>query len=548
VTAGAQPVAIAGDALQSELPAGKSANGLDLSGLGTIMVPSSMPVLEQMLNHALSHSGPCLLTLSEHDYAPAELPARPVFPGKADLLADGNALVLLAVGQAVAPALSAARELTVEGVSTAVIDVRFLRPLDGRTLLASLEPAQAIVLLDDPSTPSGFVDLLLEFYEAHRLTPPLLYMPAPIVRGRLDASDRQKTSTREIVEQCQQFLEVVHTRAESLPGSASNWEHVADLPGLDVGQAKDAVQRVLSRRLSDELSLWATVYEEVGNRGEYLWKWCREGVELTTLPCVAPSLLEHGGDTKVLSIILCVLLDDIADKHGNLAFLETLIDIVEHGRFQARSALGPDECRYAEVTCRLSEIYRRRLQDYPCFEAFEELLQYDLIQFSNTLRYSHLLNRQLSLLNMAEHDLYLPHNMHMMSFATIDLMCSPEFKVEDLGHLREAVWHGQCMGRIGNLLSTWRREIGQRDFTSGVFARAVAEGDLTIGDLRDGDPRDLEAAICRGRHEQYFFDRWHHHRQRLRASLAKVRSVQIQGLLEGHERFFQLHLASRGRI
>ena len=210
--------------------------------------------------------------------------------------------------------------------------------------------------------------------------------------------------------------------------------------------------------------------------------------------------------------------------------------------------MGPDERRYAEVTFRLSEIYRRRLQAYPRFEAFEELLQYDLIQFSNTLRYSHLLNRQLSLLNMAEHDLYLPHNMHMMSFATIDLMCSPEFQVEDLGQLREAVWHGQCMGRIGNLLSTWRREIVQRDFTSGVFARAVAEGDLTIGDLRDGDPRDLEAAICRGRHEQYFFDRWHHHRQRLRASLAKIRSVQIQGLLEGHERFFKLHLASRGRI
>ncbi len=76
----------------------------------------------------------------------------------------------------------------------------------------------------------------------------------------------------------------------------------------------------------------------------------------------------------------------------------------------------------------------------------------------------------------------------------------------------------------------------------------MAEGDLTIDDLRDGDPHDLEAAICRGGHEHYFFDRWHHHRQHLRASLAKVRSVQIQGIVEGHERFFQLHLASRGRI
>jgi len=404
------------------------------------------------------------------------------------------------------------------------------------------------VLLDDPSTPSSFVELLIEFYESHHLSPPLLFMPAPLLPGYRDTGERARAATREIVEQCQQFLEVVHAHSESIPGTASGTSPIAELPAADAIEARDAVQRVLSRQLSDELSLWATVYEEVGNRDQYLWKWCQEGVELTTLPCVAPQWQDHAADTKVLSIILCVLLDDIADKHGNLAFLETLIDIVEQGRFEPRSALGPDERRYAEVTCRLSKVYRQRLQEYPYFEAFKELLQYDLIQFSNTLRYSHLLNRQLSLLNMAEHDLYLPHNMHMMSFATIDLMCSPDFRVEDLGHVREAVWHGQCMGRIGNLLSTWRREIKQRDFTSGVFARAVAEGDLTIEDLREGDPGDLEAAICRGRHEQYFFDRWHHHRGRLRASLAKVRSVQVQSLLEGHERFFKLHLASRGRI
>ncbi len=452
---------------KDEFSSGEFLNGLTT---GTIMVPSSAPVLEQMLGHAFNHPGPCLLALSKHDYAPAELPARPVFMGKADLLTDGSAVVLLAVGQAVAPRLAAARELTVEGISTAVIDVRFLRPLDGRTLLASLEPAQAVVLLDDPSTPSGFVDLLLEFYEAHRLTPPLLFMPAPL------ASGHQRTFTREIVERCQQFLEVVHARAESLPGTASNWDHVAEMPGLDLGHPEDAVQRVLSRRLSDELSLWATVYEGIGNRDEYLWKWCREGVELTTLPCVAPCWLDHGGDTKVLSIILCVLLDDIADKHGSLGFLETLIEIVEHGRFQNRSALGPDERRYAETTSRLSEIYRRRLQEYPRFEAFQELLQYDLIQFSNTLRYSHLLNRQLSLMNMAEHDLYLPHNMHMMSFATIDLMCSPDFQVEDLGQLREAVWHGQCMGRIGNLLSTWRREIAHARFHQRRFRPGRGRG------------------------------------------------------------------------
>src|SRR4029078_686428 len=99
-----------------------------------------------------------------------------------------------------------------------------------------------------------------------------------------------------------------------------------------------------------------------------------------------------------------------------------------------------------------------------------ELLCYDLEQLLNTVRYSELVNQNLCLLNLVEHDLYSPHGLIITAFATIDLMCMPDFRFEELGRLRQMLWHADWMARIGNLVTTWQREMSDGDLTSGVFA------------------------------------------------------------------------------
>lgn len=300
--------------------------------------------------------------------------------------------------------------------------------------------------------------------------------------------------------------------------------------------------------LSPDVRRWVAAYAEVGKRNPYLWKWARRGVDLTTLPLVRDELRADVCDSKVLSIMLCVLLDDVADEHGKSRLLDHLFQVMAERSATGLSSLSADERRYAELAQRLTVEYEERIARYPRYERYAELLRYDAAQFVNTLRYSHLLNRNIHLLNLAEHDLYLPHNMHMMSFATLDLMCSQEFPDRELGKLREAIWHAQCMGRIGNLLSTWRREVKQRDFTSGVFARAVTQGDLTIDQLAVADPAGIERAIDGGRHEQYFIERWQHHRDCFQRSVARIAAVDLSGLVESHDRFMQMHMSSRGLI
>ncbi|WP_145425899.1 hypothetical protein [Symmachiella dynata] len=316
--------------------------------------------------------------------------------------------------------------------------------------------------------------------------------------------------------------------------------------------SEDLLQRELelvkAARLSEEVEAFFDVYSQVGARTRFLWQWCVHGAELTTISNVAPQWRRHVCDTKVLSIMLCVLLDDVADEQGNEPLLEALMKIIEGQPAPAMQNFSAKDRKTAEVTQYLSQIYESRISEYPLHDVYKRLLEFDLMQYFNTMRYSCLLNENLSLLNVTEHELYLPHAMHMMSFSTLDLMCTPEFDVHELGRFREAIWHAQCMGRVGNLLSTWEREIEQTDFTSGVFARAVIKGDLNVDQLNASDAPAIEAAILGGGHEQYFLNRWHEHRECLKTKLAEIHSVDLHGFVEAQERFFRMHLACRGAI
>jgi len=311
-------------------------------------------------------------------------------------------------------------------------------------------------------------------------------------------------------------------------------------------RVRQEISVVMRMELSRELQAWVEEYGRVGRRNAYLWRWCRQGVEVTTLSSVQPDLREHLCDTKVLGVMLDVLLDDVADQQGSADFLEHLLS-VPFGRAGADALeLAPDRRAYARLTAAVWDEIESRARRFPRFQEFADLWRYDYLQLLNTMRYSHLLNGNLAMLNLVEHDLYSPHNMHMMVSASLDLLCSPGFDRMELGLLREAVWHAQYMGRIGNLVTTWQREIGERDFSSGVFASAVSHGDLTVADLLGGDRGRIEAGVLAGDHEGHFLRQWRKHRLAILSLAKRVRTVNLTKLVRGLERLVCLHLGSRG--
>jgi hypothetical protein len=306
------------------------------------------------------------------------------------------------------------------------------------------------------------------------------------------------------------------------------------------------IAHVLDKQLNPDLMQWVDGYAHVGHRNLYLWKWVRQGVEVTTLSSVDPELFDFACDTKVMGVVLDVLLDDIADRRGDPRLLEQLLNVPFDAQRGQLTGVSAEDRAYAEYTLDLWQEIKRRTRLLPFFDRFATIWRYDYLQLFNGMRYSHMINEDPALLNAAEHDLYSPHNMHIIVSSTVDLMSSPDFDRAELGRLRDAIWHAQFMGRIGNLVTTWERELGDGDYTSGVYARALGEGDVTLAMLQSQDSEAIAQAIRAGGHEDYYLARWAALRQRLVELAPRIHTVDLNRLLTGYERLIRLHLGSRG--
>jgi len=288
-------------------------------------------------------------------------------------------------------------------------------------------------------------------------------------------------------------------------------------------------------------------YTGVGHRDGFLWKWVQRGIDLTALPSVDPTWKSFDRTAKLLGVMLDVLLDDVADnchfKDGR--FLDALLRI-PFGDGREPEWLGQDRREYFRFAAKVWEEIAHLAAGFPRYEEFREIWEYDVRQLLNTMRYAFLVNRFPEILNVTEHDLYQPHNMHMMISGTLDLMCSPGFDRDELRLVREALWRGQVMGRIGNMVSTWEREIRERDFTSGVFATAIERGIFSPAEMESMEAADLVAAIERSGVIEDSLERWARLRDEVFEIARKVRSIDLRRYGAGLEELIRNHLGSRG--
>ena len=84
--------------------------------------------------------------------------------GKGDKLRDGNDCVIFALGTLVPEAMAAAERLEAEGLSVAVVDPVFLKPLDGELLVAEALKTGCVVTAEENALRGGFGSAVLELF------------------------------------------------------------------------------------------------------------------------------------------------------------------------------------------------------------------------------------------------------------------------------------------------------------------------------------------------------------------------------------------------
>lgn len=130
-----------------------------------VMAPKDEAELRDMLATAVGHDGPAAVRYPRGVGVGADCSGvmRQLPLGRGELLRDGRDACLLAVGSRVMPSLEAAEELEAEsGLSIAVFNARFVKPLDEAAILELAGRFPRLMTVEENSLAGGFGSAVLE--------------------------------------------------------------------------------------------------------------------------------------------------------------------------------------------------------------------------------------------------------------------------------------------------------------------------------------------------------------------------------------------------
>lgn len=134
----------------------------------TIMAPKDFKELEEMLEFAIKLNKPVIIRYprgGEEDYKFQESTNSEytkIEEGKAEILKEGKDISIIAIGKMVSRAMKIAKELEKENINADVINARFLKPLDIKTIKNSIAKTKKVITIEDGTIINGLATAIKE--------------------------------------------------------------------------------------------------------------------------------------------------------------------------------------------------------------------------------------------------------------------------------------------------------------------------------------------------------------------------------------------------
>lgn len=128
----------------------------------TMMAPGDANDLPAMLDLALSLPGPTSIRYPKADAERVERSVAPVELGKAEVIRWGNDGIFLAYGAVLPVCVAAADRLRADGLDVGVVNARFVKPIDGETIIETLRRAAFVLTVEEGTLEGGFGSAVLE--------------------------------------------------------------------------------------------------------------------------------------------------------------------------------------------------------------------------------------------------------------------------------------------------------------------------------------------------------------------------------------------------
>ncbi|MHC4292510.1 MAG: 1-deoxy-D-xylulose-5-phosphate synthase, partial [Planctomycetota bacterium] len=129
-----------------------------------VMAPKSGYELRCMLKTAILHDGPIAIRYPRGSVTGSEIDGEPkaVPVGKAEILREGNDILILAIGNTVSPAVAASQLLSEANIDACVVNARFVKPLDTALILSLAKKIRHIITVEENASAGGFGSAVLE--------------------------------------------------------------------------------------------------------------------------------------------------------------------------------------------------------------------------------------------------------------------------------------------------------------------------------------------------------------------------------------------------
>ena len=130
----------------------------------TVMAPKDFKELEQMLEYAVNLKAPVVIRYprgSENKDIKFDLHER-IKQGKAEIFKEGKDISIIAIGKMVSKAMKMAKKLEQQGKEVEVINTRFLKPFDDKTILETIQKTKNVITIEDNSIVGGLATKVKE--------------------------------------------------------------------------------------------------------------------------------------------------------------------------------------------------------------------------------------------------------------------------------------------------------------------------------------------------------------------------------------------------
>jgi 1-deoxy-D-xylulose-5-phosphate synthase len=127
-----------------------------------MMAPGDASEMEPMLEFALNHKGPTSIRYPKTTAPIFERPVQPIQLGKSEVIRWGTDGAIVACGATLQQCIGAADLLKAEGLNVAVINARFIKPLDTALLGQLFDECRFLVTVEEGALMGGFGSAVLE--------------------------------------------------------------------------------------------------------------------------------------------------------------------------------------------------------------------------------------------------------------------------------------------------------------------------------------------------------------------------------------------------